>query len=264
MTPSPRPPDPVTLASVPQSTLNVPSGSVREVATGDGAVLLDMRQGICLSMTSSAINIWRMLKHGYSPQHIVDSLALDFPAVPPERIQADVNRFVAALTEKGLLVASEEPAIKQRDHRELLLMLAPGERSLKQDTQSAGKAPRFLVGKALFALAAYDLFRFGANFIRIHNFVRSWGIASPSAFPEIVERVCRAVNYACVWYPKRVLCLQRSAVTTCLLRSCGVEAEMVIGAQKCPFKAHAWTEVNGRPINERRDVRAAYLVWERC
>jgi hypothetical protein len=53
-------------------------------------------------------------------------------------------------------------------------------------------------------------------------------------------------------------------VTTCLLRTCGIPAQMVIGAQEFPFKAHAWTEVDGRAINERRDVQKVYLVWERC
>jgi hypothetical protein len=63
------------------------------------------------------------------------------------------------------------------------------------------------------------------------------------------------VNYACIAYLKGVFCLQRSAVTTCLLPSVGVSAQMVIGAQKAPFKAHAWTEVGGLAINERRDVQ---------
>jgi hypothetical protein len=38
----------------------------------------------------------------------------------------------------------------------------------------------------------------------------------------------------------------------------------VIGAQKFPFKAHAWVEVNGRVVNERSDVQSIYGIWERC
>lgn len=81
---------------------------------------------------------------------------------------------------------------------------------------------------------------------------------------DALHQVCNAINRACVWYPKRILCLQRSAVTTCLLRNCGVPARMTIGAQRFPFRAHAWTEVNGRPVNERREVEKIYLVWDRC
>lgn len=123
---------------------------------------------------------------------------------------------------------------------------------------------RFFFWKALIALLTFDLLLLGRNFARMHRLVRNWKVASQPAPPDVVDRVCNAVNYACVAYPKRVLCLQRSAVTTCLLRSLGVSAQMVMGAQKIPFKAHAWTEVNGRAINERRDVQKIYGIWERC
>ena len=123
---------------------------------------------------------------------------------------------------------------------------------------------QFLFWKALLGLLAFDLFLFGHHFARMHRFVRNWPLTGGPALPDIVDRVCDAMNHASVWYPKRVRCLQRSAVTTCLLRSCGVPARMVIGAQKIPFKAHAWTEVDGLAINERRDVQSIYGVWERC
>ncbi|SRR6266487_822651 len=125
---------------------------------------------------------------------------------------------------------------------------------------------RFLTCKALTALLVFDLLRLGnnRNFARMHRLVRDWKVSTRIGTPDVVEHVCKAVNYACVFYPKRVLCLQRSAVTTCLLRSCGVPAYMVIGAQKLPFKAHAWTEVGGFAVNERRDVQRVYAIWERC
>jgi hypothetical protein len=123
---------------------------------------------------------------------------------------------------------------------------------------------RFLFWKALFGLLAYDLLGLNRNFARMHRLVSGWKVSLKKAAPDTVERVSEAVAYACVVYPKRVLCLQRSAVTTCLMRNCGVPAQMVLGAQSVPFKAHAWTEVGGRAVNERRDVRRIYGVWERC
>lgn len=117
---------------------------------------------------------------------------------------------------------------------------------------------------ALFGLAAFDTLRLGHSFRRMHRLVSSWGVSHKANSEDAVQRVCQAVNYSCVLYPKRVLCLQRSAVTTCLLRACGVPAQMVMGAQILPFKAHAWTEVNGVPVNERRDVRKIYEVLDRC
>ncbi|MCU1295740.1 MAG: hypothetical protein JWO91_18 [Acidobacteriaceae bacterium] len=123
---------------------------------------------------------------------------------------------------------------------------------------------QFLVPKALLGLLAFDVLGLGRNFARMHRCVTRWRTAQPTAPKDAVDRVCNAVNYACVWYPKRVLCLQRSLVTTCLLRHCGVQAKMVFGAQNLPFKAHAWTEVGDRAINERKDVQKIYGVWERC
>jgi len=118
--------------------------------------------------------------------------------------------------------------------------------------------------KAFFGLLAFDLFGLGRNFARLHRKVRNWPVANKTAPPDITDQVCQAVNYASAWYPKQSLCLQRSVVTTCLLRSYGIQAQMVFGAQRLPFKAHAWVEVNGRVVNERSNVQATYGVWERC
>jgi len=118
--------------------------------------------------------------------------------------------------------------------------------------------------KALFALLIFDLRGFGSNFPKMCAVVSHWPVARRELRGNVEQRVCDAVNNACVWYPKRVLCLQRSAVTTCLLRDYGVPAKMVMGAQNLPFKAHAWTEVDSRAINERRDVQRVYAVLERC
>lgn len=135
---------------------------------------------------------------------------------------------------------------------------------MRQRRRSRSKIVRFLFWRALVGLLFFDVLLFDRSFLRLHKRVQSWKVRQQSPKIDAVERICHAVNHACMWYPKRVLCLQRSAVMTCLLRSCGIGAEMVIGAQKLPFKAHAWTEVNGCAINERRDVRAIYGVWERC
>ena len=67
-----------------------------------------------------------------------------------------------------------------------------------------------------------------------------------------------------MWYPETSLCLQRSATLTCLLRKSGVRAEMVLGVQQLPFRAHAWVEVNGSVVNDKPYVSEIYAVWDRC
>ena len=118
--------------------------------------------------------------------------------------------------------------------------------------------------QALFVLFAYDCACALCRFQTLYFMVKRWELAGRPAGLETVERVCMAVNYACVWYPKQAFCLQRSFVTTYLLRRNGVPAQMVLGAQKLPFKAHAWVEVKGRAINERSNVQATYTIWDRC
>lgn len=79
-----------------------------------------------------------------------------------------------------------------------------------------------------------------------------------------IEDLCRAVDLACAFYPKRVLCLQRAAATTLFLRQHGYEAAMLIGAQMLPFKSHAWVEVNGHVVNDKPYMHEIYQVLERC
>ena len=76
--------------------------------------------------------------------------------------------------------------------------------------------------------------------------------------------ICRAVDIACVFYFKEVLCLQRSAAAVRLLRKQGVAAQLVTGVQQWPFSAHAWTEVAGQVVNDKPQVTAAFTVIDRC
>jgi hypothetical protein len=118
--------------------------------------------------------------------------------------------------------------------------------------------------RASFLLLTYDILSSLCRFQTIYSMVRGWKVNRKTGGPGSIERVCLAVNYACVWYPKQALCLQRSFVTTYLLRTHGVAAQMVLGAQKLPFKAHAWVEVDGRAVNERSNVQATYAGWDTC
>jgi len=126
-----------------------------------------------------------------------------------------------------------------------------------------GHAVQILLLKAVLGLATFDVLRLGRNFRRMHRLVSAWSVQDRLPSNDI-DDVLGAINQACIWYPKRVLCLQRSAVTTCLLRHCGIPAKMVMGAQDLPFKAHAWTEVDGHAVNERRDVQKLYRKLECC
>jgi hypothetical protein len=103
------------------------------------------------------------------------------------------------------------------------------------------------------------------DFSTLHEMVRKEEVRSvPVSRRPPHEELCYAVDLACVFYLKRVLCLQRSAATTFLLRRYGWCAEMVIGAQVLPFKSHAWVEVNGAIVNDKSYLHDIYRVLERC
>lgn len=120
-----------------------------------------------------------------------------------------------------------------------------------------------LVLRAYLDLIHFDWLLTRGNFGALCGEVRNYPIERQQ-HPPVIEQICAVVDMACIWYWKEVRCLQRSAVTTCMLRRCGVPAQMVMGAQELPFRAHAWTEVDGRAIHERRDVQKIYAVLERC
>jgi hypothetical protein len=79
-----------------------------------------------------------------------------------------------------------------------------------------------------------------------------------------VQELCHEIDLACVFYPKRVFCLQRSAATVLLLRRHGVMAHMMIGAQMQPFRSHAWVEVDGIVVNDKPYMREIYQILENC
>jgi Transglutaminase-like superfamily len=114
------------------------------------------------------------------------------------------------------------------------------------------------------------LLRFGVvmrfrTFKALSDGVRKQRVNAHPAPQQIsAERLCHAVDLACVFYFKQVLCLQRSAATTVLLRRYGVGAEMVIGAQMIPHAFHAWVEINHLVVNDRPYMLDIYQVLERC
>jgi hypothetical protein len=121
-----------------------------------------------------------------------------------------------------------------------------------------------LVLKAYLELIRFDFYLARGNFAVLYNKVRKHPVGKKAAAPDAVERICSAVDMACIWYWKEALCLQRSAATACLLKKYGVSAQLVIGAQHKPFKAHAWVEVSGRVVNDKPYVPEMYAVLDRC
>jgi hypothetical protein len=122
----------------------------------------------------------------------------------------------------------------------------------------------YLVWQGYLQLLHFDLFLARGSFAALYNEVRNCSMRGTKECPDAIERVCAAMDMACIWYWKEVLCLQRSAATASLLKRYGIPARMMIGAQQMPFKAHAWVEVDGRVVNDKPYVREMYAVLDQC
>ncbi len=158
----------------------------------------------------------------------------------------------------GLLWDQTMESIQQSD--------SPGYAAITRDQRRSELLPArlLLVFRAYLSLIRFDLCLVRGNFETLYDRVRKCPTRNKSGSPDSVERICSAVDMACIWYWKEALCLQRSAATTCLLRKYGVSAHLVIGAQQMPFKAHAWVEVDGKVVNDKHYVREMYGILTRC
>ena len=88
------------------------SPEVRETASEDGAVLLDIEHGICFSLNPIGLKIWRMLKQQFSLDQMTDSLEDEFHTPRPD-LMADICQFVSQLEARHLVSYGASPRAKQ-------------------------------------------------------------------------------------------------------------------------------------------------------
>jgi hypothetical protein len=141
---------------------------------------------------------------------------------------------------------------------------------MKEDSRQPGvnaiphlKPARLDILRALIGLAAVDIIVKIRGFPSLHRLVQRWPVTDKTNPSRSPDQICQAVEKACTYYFKSSLCLQRSAITTCLLRRHGINAEMVIGCKIMPYHGHAWVEVEGKVVNDRPSVQQAYSVLDR-
>jgi hypothetical protein len=85
---------------------------VRETASEDGAVLLDIEQGICFSLNPVGLKIWELLKTHHSVNEIADDLAQDFP-ISRSQLLFDVVEFLQSLEAKHLVRRADQTPSRQ-------------------------------------------------------------------------------------------------------------------------------------------------------
>jgi hypothetical protein len=116
---------------------------------------------------------------------------------------------------------------------------------------------------AFLELIRYEIVLRLRGFKGVHAGVRNARTGRSSAGPEVLSRICAAVALAACFYWKPILCMQRAAVTTRLLRRYGIPASLVIGYRPSPFFSHAWVEVDGNVVNDSPVFQTRLFVLDR-
>ena len=249
----------------------------------DGSVLLSITEDRVCKLNGVGALTWMILEDitgGLSLEEIVRALERQFDAintegellyeVPHEQLRTDTDTFLKKMISMRLLDVLHDS--RGREFYSISADVtgttsAPATADFDSISNEVAEdltlSPRDTFS-AFVGLLAFDLLlRFG-GFQRLIKKVERWPTASPpKADRDVCRRVRGMVDRAQMYYPKKAMCLQHSAVVTCLLRRRGVPAEMVLAAQDFPPKAHAWAEVAGEVISDSPGVKAKYRELRR-
>jgi hypothetical protein len=249
----------------------------------DGSVLLSISADRVCKLNGVGALTWMILEDipaGLTLDEIVLALEDEFQTinaegdlryeVPHEQLRADTDRFLRKMASMSLLQVSldsrggESYSISQDVTGTTSAPATPIDQfdsTGEQEHISVSSRETF---SAFVGLLAFDVLLKLGGFQRLIRKVEHWPIASQHTTDrEICRRVRGMVDRAQMYYPKKAMCLQHSAVVTCLLRRRGVPAQMVLAAQDFPPKAHAWAEVAGEVVSDSPVVKTKYRELRR-
>ena len=255
---------------------------VRSVIHGkDGGVLLDTDKGKCFSVNSVGAEIWSIIEENstsdLNPSCIAKSFSR-FYGIPVEQAEKDVTLFLEELKNRGFLIpATGSPTEASQSSKRSTLIRANDFRDTgptpaiipavpQTDPAPTEKSSIWKLGNScisfLFLIAADIVLKIG-GFRKFYGVVKKFPKRNCKRVDEsLTSIICTAVDRATRWYLKPAWCLQRSAVTACMLRFHGIDARLAIGCRKLPFKAHAWVEVNGLVVNDQPKVNMLYKTMD--
>lgn len=261
------------------STPVVPSYTERAQRHKDGSVLLSIADDRMCKLNGVGALTWMVLEEnptGLSVEDVVRELSKQFEAinaegqlhyeVSSEQLRNDTARFLRKMVDMNLLLTEVDSRGKESYYiSEGVSGTTSSTTFSPQHVSPSGRENQIRPLKretltAFFSLLAFDLLLKFRGFESLIKKVEHWPTTGPRTTDlETCRRVRAMVDRAQVYYPKKAMCLQHSAVVTCLLRRRGVPAEMILAAQHFPTKAHAWVEVAGTVVNENQSVRTKYF-----
>ncbi len=68
----------------------------------DESLVLDMERNVYFGLNPVALEIWRGLESGHTPQRIISELTATYDAIPSDALTRDVLSFVESLLDQQL------------------------------------------------------------------------------------------------------------------------------------------------------------------
>ncbi len=237
---------------------------------GDGIVVYSPKAETLYRLNSSAAYIWSLIEARPGTLTIAQlhrelrSAATRLNLQGAESLTlAQTDNLIGQLTRLGLLTIKNGPngtqyiplAVRPKDHT-TPTNASPGGLSNRNDVLLNRPKIQTVVG-ICFLFAEIDLYLKFAGFNALLTRVQNYSTKSSSQRSDIGTHIA-ALDHAQVYYPKKQMCLQRSTALTLLLRRHGHFAQMVIGTQTYPPKAHAWVEINNQVIADSSKIKSLY------
>lgn len=227
---------------------------------GDGMVLYSSESQSLYRLNGTAAYIWSLLRRrsdALNTEQMHAALQLE-----AKRLRLEgADSFSLAATKELVQRLVQLCLVDGPDRSEAtagcsLARLAPKARTFSANIGEQRIAVRTVVW-VLFLFAAIDVYLKLAGFNSLLTRIKTY--PTELSEPRSDINVCiAALDHAQVYYPKKEMCLQRSAALTLLLRDKGYSAQMVVGAQPYPAKAHAWVELNDQVIGDSVRIKGLY------
>jgi Transglutaminase-like superfamily len=216
----------------------VASDHIRYVEESDCIVVLDCRKGRYEVADEVATSMWNCLVGTTSLDRQIGQWHEDY-GLTADMALDEIRKFAQACERGGLL-----------RRKTGFDVIASNAGAMAAPRSMPWRVPRIVLALFYIVSTSWSLRtkKFSPTYRRCAAVASPTGQASPEKpirtflRAENIVGVCRSADD----------CLVRSLSLFRYLRACGVPAEHVIGVRRIPFDAHAWVEVGGVPMLDRR------------
>lgn len=182
----------------------------------------------------------------------------------PELEESGLNYWVKYFTEAEFI----EPGEAKRVITQFPSSLVPGglsgyEWDRKDRLISVLKISPLLIVRLLWVLMKVDFTLRRKGISGILSLLKKLSLKQSFHNPDQVkvDYLSDALDAACTLYPKKMYCLSWAAAFTLVALKKGWRCSLVIGAQSPPFYAHAWAEINGTVINDKKIIQERLAIF---